>query len=185
MKLSKYFSAVAVIATLLTACDSSTAPEPTFERSADVVTTKEARVVQTNNHGADRAYVLITPLGGTITAGRHSLKVPAGAVSSPTWFLMKVVESKAIHVKLQAWRAADFAPVTQFPTVPVELTLNVSDVSPLDLPSLVVAYLRDETYDGRKEVQPTNVDVQNKVVTGYLTHFSSYVVAKEIIIGIN
>ena len=90
--------------------------------------------------------------------------------------MLQVVEANAIHVRLKAWRASDAAAVTQFPNVPVELSLDVSDLETLDLSELVVVYLRDGTYAGAKEPVPTVVSGSTRI-TGYLTHFSQYAVA--------
>jgi hypothetical protein len=101
---------------------------------------------------------------------------------------MSVVASDRIQVKLKAWRASDWSPVTQFPTSkPVQLNLNVSRVTGIDLSKLVVVYLPDETVNGRKEPVQSTINPDAKILTGYLTHFSMYAVAfrREYTIGLD
>jgi hypothetical protein len=137
---------------------------------AAVAKTRRANAPNTN-------VVLVYPAaGGSVSVDGHTLSVPPGAVTQPTFFMLQIVEANAIHVKLKAWRASDAAPVSQFPNVPVELTLDVSDLETLDLSGLVVVYLRDGTYSGAKEPVPTVVSGSTRI-TGYLTHFSQYAVA--------
>lgn len=184
----KYFWMIGAAVTWLSACDSSPmAPE--FQRQDDIVIgtgTKTFTIPTIGSHGADMALQYITPQGGKVAVGGHEMIVPAGAVPSPTWFLMSVVASDRIHVKLKAWRASDLSRVSQFPVnTPIELKLNVSKVTGIDLSTLVVVYLADETYDGIKEAVRSSINLETKVLTGYLTHFSSYAVAREYTIGLD
>jgi hypothetical protein len=186
----KYLALVAAAASMLTACDSS----PTgveFKRQDNFVTgngTKGFTLPIVGQRSEHAAFQYITPEGGRVAAGGHEMLVPAGAVAQPTWFRMTVVGSDRIQVKLKAWRASDWAPVTQFPaTAPIQLNLNVSNVTGIDLSQLLVVYLADGTADGRKEPVSSAVNADAKIVTGYLTHFSMYAIAfaREYSIGLD
>ena len=181
---------MAAASALLSACaDSPTGVE--FKRQDDIVigtgtTTYTLPIAGPN--GEDIAWQYITPQGGRVAVAGHEMLVPAGAVAQPTWFRMSVVASDRIQVKLKAWRASDWAPVTQFPaTTPIRLNLNVSKLSAIDLSKLVVVYLADGTVDGRKDPVQSSVNVDTKILTGYLTHFSIYAVAfrREYSIGLD
>lgn len=157
-----------------------------------------ADVVASNGHSAStkvektrtvkRSYkseALITPLGGFVSVGGHLLKVPANAVTSPTFFSVQVVEGDVYQLKFRAWRALDGAAVTQFNRVPLEITYDVSDLENSDPTGLVVVYLQDGTTTGGMEKVATKVNGPNRTVTGYLTHFSSYAVAREYSMGLD
>jgi hypothetical protein len=186
----RYFALIAAASSLLSACDSS----PTgveFKRQDDIVIGNGTHTFTfpiTGPNGEDIAFQYITPQGGRVAAGGHEMLVPAGAVSQPTWFLMSVVASDRIQVKLKAWRASDWAPVSQFPVSnPIRLNLNVSKVTGIDLSQLVVVYLPDERFDGRKEAVLSTLSADAKMLTGYVSHFSMYAVAfrREYTIGLD
>jgi hypothetical protein len=189
MKLYKYVTATAAAAILFSGCESAT-NERLFAPSADVqvastdannTSVTKTKTLKLGNKGT----ALITELGGVLYVNGHTLKVPAGAVKQATWFSMQVVEANAVHVKLRAWRALDGAAVTQFPSVPVQLILDARDVDSLDPTGLVVVYLRDGTYAGAKEKVATSVNTSNWTVTGTLTHFSDYALAREYSMGVD
>jgi uncharacterized membrane protein YgcG len=173
----RYCVLVAASASMLAACDSSPSA-PQFERRADIIinTPNGTYVIPTTGrNGDDIAISYVTSRGGTLAAGGHQLVVPPGAVEQPTWFVMTVIGGNTVHVRLKAWRVSDRAPVTQFPEdAPIHLKLNAANVADVDQRYLSVLYLRDGRYDGRLETQPSSFDAQNKVLTGYLTHFSEY-----------
>jgi hypothetical protein len=184
----KYFAVVAAAASMLSACDSSpTGVEFKRQNHIEIGTDTKTFVLPiTGPNGEDIGLKYITPQGGTVTAGGHEMIVPAGAVAQPTWFLMKVIASDRIQVKLKAWRATDWSPVTQFPVSnPIRLNLNVSKVTGIDVSKLVVVYLADNTVDGRKEPVNSALNADGKILTGYLTHFSIYAVAREYTIGLD
>lgn len=186
----RYFALIAAASSLLSACaDSPTGVE--FTRQDDIVIgngTTTYTLPITGPNGEDIAFQYITPQGGRVAVAGHEMLVPAGAVAQPTWFLMSVIASDRIQVKLKAWRASDWAPVTQFPTSkPIQLNLNVSKVTGIDLSQLVVVYLADGTVNGRKEPVQSVLNLEAKMLTGYLTHFSMYAVAwrREYTIGLD
>ena len=176
MKLIRLYVAVATAATITSACDSASSDQ-ILVPNASVLASSSKKVAETRTvKAANRNSAVIDAAGGTLTVGGHALFVPANAVSVPTQFSMQVVEAKAIHVKLKAWRVSDGAAVTQFPVVPLEIRLNAGDVIVPDGYSMALAYLVDGSYDGRMEVQRGTYDAATKIFTGYLTHFSEYVI---------
>jgi hypothetical protein len=181
----RYFAITATFA-LLAGCSDYSADRLTAP-SADIVIQANGttHVVKTPRQYGDWALSLIQPSGGSLSAGGHTLQVPTGAVSAPTWFLMYVADSDAVQVTLKAWRAIDRAPVTQFNNVPVRLTLDASRRGILDPAGLVVVYLRDGTTSGALEAVPSTVDSSKWTVTGVLTHFSAYALAREYAPGID
>ena len=175
----RYFALVAA-ATLATACDSS-APDtfmvPQFDGVSGSSGSSDITIVRTKETKTKtRADGIIGPQGGSISSGGHTLVVPAGAVNAPTQFMLQVKETNAIHVDLKAWRVIDGAPVTQFPVVPVQIRLSVGDVTDVDPARLIVVYLRDGTYDGRKDVMRSSYNATARTVTGVIPHFSEYTV---------
>jgi hypothetical protein len=186
----RYFALIAAASSVLSACaDSPTGVE--FKRQDDIVIGTGSATYTlpiTGPNGEDIAFQYITPQGGRVAVAGHEMIVPAGAVPQPTWFKMSVVASDRIQVKLKAWRASDWSPVTQFPTSkPIQLNLNVSKVTGIDLSKLVVVYLPDETVNGRKEPVQSTINPDARILTGYLTHFSMYAVAfrREYTIGLD
>jgi hypothetical protein len=179
----RYFAAAAAL-TLFTACDAQHG-ESFLSPNPDLIT-GITNVARTKNvEKGNKAVALIMPTGGSISVDGHTLKVPAGAISQPTWFSMQIVEASVVHVRLRAWRALDGVAVTQFPNEPVRLTLDASHLEKLDPTGLVIVYLRDGTYEGARETVPSTVNTSNWTVTGYLSHFSSYALAREYSPGID
>ena len=172
-KLIGRFAAITVVAAMFAACDSS-APDQMMVPNADELVAGSGKVADTKNvRASNRVEGVIGTEGGSISAGGHTLTVPAGAVVEPTRFIMHIVEANKVHVKLRAYRMSDGAAVTQFRNVPVQIKLNVADVVDTN-GYLTVAYLQDGTYDGRKEIQPSVHDAANGTLTGWLVHFSDY-----------
>jgi hypothetical protein len=186
---NKYFALAAAAASLLSACSDVSPTGVEFKRQDDIVigvAQKTYTFPVTGPNGEDVAFQYITPSGGRLKAGGHEMIVPAGAVAQPTWFLMSVIATDRIQLNLRAWRGRDWAPVTQFPaTSPIELRLDVSRVVGIDLSELVLVYLPDNTFDGDKVPVRSTVNLETKILTGYLTHFSMYAVAREYTIGMD
>jgi hypothetical protein len=186
MKLVKYLTAVVAAGMVLTGCES--AQEALMSPSADYVTSGNAASTKVEKTRTTKRYqrvdVLITSLGGYASVGGHTLKVPANAVTQPTWFSMQVLEANAYQVKFRARRALDGATVTQFP-VALEMTFDVSDLENGDPTGLTVVYLQDGTLTGGTEKVASKVNGTNSTVTGYLTHFSTYAIAREYSMGVD
>jgi hypothetical protein len=178
----------ALAALLIFAGCSDSAIDRVLAPSADIIieANGQTHVIKTpNTQYGDIGFGLIYPSGGKLTVRGHTLTVPAGAVSAPTWFMMYAVETNAVQVTLKAWRAADLRPVTQFTAVQLKLTLDASRVENLDPNGLLIVYLRDGTTTGTLEEVPSTVDTSNRKVTGLLSHSSSYALAREYSPGID
>lgn len=111
----------------------------------------------------------IGPLGGSISAGPHTLVIPRGALSKPTAITMTVVTGQGVN-------AVKFAPEgLQFET-PATLSLSYSNCDLLGtlLPKRI-AYTDDSL-----NILSYLLSLDNlfgKRVTGKVNHFSDYVVA--------
>lgn len=188
MKFERLLIAALGVTLVGSGCD-STSTDPLLAPDASVLSNSSAgnsTVVRTRAlEAGNRRYALVYPsVEGSVSVSGHTLRVPVGAVTQPTWFMLQAIEASAVHVRLKAWNALDGSVVTQFPNVPVELTLDVSDIEDLDLNGLVIVYLRDGSYAGAKEPVRTTIS-GSTTLTGYLTHFSQYAVAREYSIGID
>ncbi|HET9440850.1 MAG TPA: hypothetical protein VFO52_11790 [Longimicrobiales bacterium] len=188
MKFERFLIVALGVTLVGSGCDSAStdrllAPQASVLIDSSMANTAVARTRALES--GSRRYALVYPsVEGSVSVGGHTLKVPVGAVTQPTWFMLQVIEASAVHVRLKAWNALDGSVVTQFPNVPVELTLDVSDIEDLDLNGLVIVYLRDGSYAGAKEPVRTTIS-GSTTLTGYLTHFSQYAVAREYSIGID
>lgn len=122
---------------------------------------------------------LLDVAGGVLELLGHSIGVPAGAVDEPTIFSMTVIQNGYIEVDLTAtpksllkrlfsWGKTE---TVQFDR-PVTLSLsyaratNVTDPTRLKIMRLLP--------DGRHEILPSTVDLENKTVSAELDHFSRY-----------
>lgn len=189
MKLLRFLTVATAAVVISTGCDSAQqeailSPSANVTSSTNSSSSTKVEKTRTTKRGY-KAEALITPLGGYVSVGGHLLKVPANAVPSPTFFSIQVVEGEAYQLKFKAWRALDGAAVTQFTQVPLEITYDVSDLVNSDPTGLVVVYLQDGTTTGAMEKVATKVNGTNRTVTGYLTHFSSYAVAREYSMGVD
>ena len=139
--------------------------------------------------GEDSTVVAIDSAGGELKLGPHMLTVPAGAVTAPTVFTMRLVRqdegASYVEVDLSAHRlGANGSPVAVGTPAapflkPLNLKLNYSML--VETPAaerLVVAYLVDHRASGALEKQPTVVAQNSKWVIAKLTHFSRYAVGE-------
>lgn len=122
---------------------------------------------------------LLDVTGGVLSLLGHALFVPEGAVTEPTIFSMTVIQNGYIEVDLTATPKSLLSrlffwtkPKTVQFNVPVELSLsyaratNVTDPTRLKIMRLMP--------DGRHEILPSTVDLENQTVTAELDHFSRY-----------
>ncbi|MBI4544046.1 MAG: hypothetical protein HY703_02495 [Gemmatimonadetes bacterium] len=117
--------------------------------------------------------------GGEIQMGKHWLRIPRGAVSEPTVFVMTLLEAEYLTVDLTATSvgsivlndvgAAGFAVA-----VDLRLSYEYASQSIADESKLFIAWIRP---DGTLEAQPSKVDGSSKHVSADLWHFSGYTVA--------
>ena len=111
----------------------------------------------------------IGPLGGTISAGPHTLVIPPGALTSPTAITMTA--PTGLGVNADKFQPADLRFVT-----PAALTISYSNCSLLGkiLPKRI-AYTDDNLSIISYLLSLDNLFSKN--VTGKVNHFSAYVVA--------
>ena len=111
----------------------------------------------------------IGPLGGTISAGPHTLVIPPGALSSPTAITMTAPTGLGVN-------AVKFQPEGLRFTVPAALTMSYANCSLLGkiLPKRI-AYTDDNLNIISYLLSLDNL--LSKYVTGKVNHFSDYVIA--------
>src|SRR3989454_10989017 len=111
----------------------------------------------------------IGPLGGTISAGPHTLVIPPGALSSPTAITMTAPTGLGVN-------AVKFQPQGLRFTAPAVLTMSYANCSLLGilLPKRI-AYTDDNLNIISYLLSLDNI--LSKRVSGKVNHFSDYVVA--------
>jgi hypothetical protein len=166
-----------VLALLVASCDTRspdllTAPD-------DVLTSKALRFVQAqpvgNGATRGRASSVLDLLGGTITAGGHSITVPPHAVSAVANFSLTVLDDEHVEVVLGAHDAVTGANVgaagfangkTVTLTLSYAQSVDITDPSRLG----IVRHLAD----GTLETLPVTLDTASQTVRAQLGHFSKY-----------
>jgi len=111
----------------------------------------------------------IGPLGGTISAGPHTLVIPPGALSSPTAITMTAPTGLGVN-------AVKFQPEGLRFLTPAALTMSYANCSLLGklLPKRI-AYTDDNLNIISYLLSLDNL--LSKYVTGKVNHFSDYVIA--------
>jgi hypothetical protein len=116
-----------------------------------------------------QASATIGPLGGTISAGPHTLVIPPGALASPTTITMSAPTGLGVN-------AVKFQPEGLQFQIPAALSMSYSNCSLLGyvLPKRI-AYTDDNLHVLSYLLSLDNL-LSNRV-TGKVNHFSDYVVA--------
>jgi hypothetical protein len=130
--------------------------------------------------------------GVTLQVGQYKLVVPKGAVGKKTYFMMVVSPGTAVTVSLNAYDAGTWQEVKTFRReLLITLPYSEIDSSVIDNESkLLVANVSEDGSNSVLEIADTNVDNNAKTVTGKISHFSIWAIAreifaKEIIVGID
>ena len=126
--------------------------------------------------------------GVTLSIGQYRLVVPKRAVPRKTVFVMTVTPGNAVAVSLKAYR--DGAAVTTFDkelflTLPYSEVVDPAVMGEDEETKLVVANISEDGSHSVLEIVNTGIDDEAKTVTGKITHFSIWAIAKEIIVGID
>lgn len=119
---------------------------------------------------------VIGVLGGEIRLMGHTLTVPAGAVSEPALFTLRIVNNGYIEVDLTAVAEGLLGGLVDVGAAgfdkPVPITLTYARATNVSDPQrLKVMRLND---DGRHEILPTRVNEAGLTITAELDHFSRY-----------
>jgi len=173
---------VLALAMALGACQDAGRPEALIgpssgpARHIEGTDGKRYEAVRENYPVIGTAIGIIGPEGGRLVLGRHSLEVPAGAVSAPTTFKMIKLDDE-LQFKLTATQlllndvgARGFA-------APVRLVINYGYAKDYiaDPSALRIGWVKSSD---TIEIQPgTSIDVTGKRAIGLLTHFSDYMLA--------
>lgn len=129
---------------------------------------------------------LIGVEGGELTLLGHTLRVPPGAVPTPTLFTLVVLPTGYVQVELSATLSSvtgllDVGSQGFLRPVPVTLTYsratNVTDAGKLKIVRLGGPLGLFGTLTGQYQVMPSAVNQTAKTVTAELEHFSEYALA--------
>ena len=115
----------------------------------------------------------------TLEVAGFRLEIPKGTVRHPTVFTMTAVPGEFIKVRLNAY--SGLQEVTQFHR-PLTLTMPLSALSAEDLADLQKLVIGNMSEDGQNriiDVAGATVDRTTNTITGLITHFSDWVVAKD------
>ena len=117
---------------------------------------------------------LIGISGGSVTLLGHTISVPRGAVTTPTFFTIAALPTGKVEVDLVALAPnllGNLLSVGQFGFAkPVTLTLTYARSGTVDPSKLVIVY---ESSTGFQPL-PTTVDTAHKTASAQLPHFSKY-----------
>ena len=169
----RVFGLLAVV--LMSAC--SDAGEPvTAPQVAKLQGSSSLRLVRTNAVSANAVTALIGREGGMLVDGinGHSLEVPRGAVSEPTYFVMGNAAKDVYVVKLLAYTAKDLTPVTQFTNKPLKLRMNYADAEVSSPRRLKIVYVTD---DLSQILEVLSTSVSRTHIEASISHFSIYSMA--------
>lgn len=111
--------------------------------------------------------------GGWLNIGNHYLQVQAGAVSSPTRFVMTLREGEHFVLDLHAYRKNGDV-VSAFPANKVFLYMTYQDAIPTPDSRFGIGYLPTATPEGGIEPQVVFHYPEYYAVGTNLTHFSTY-----------
>jgi hypothetical protein len=171
----KVLGLIAVV--FMAACGDAVEPV-SAPQTAQLQGNSSLRLVRTKASSNNAVTKLIDRSGGVLVdeANGHSLEIPRGAVSEPTYFVMGVAASDNYVVKLIAYKASDLSPVTRFANKPLKLRMNYSAAEVSNPQSLKVVYVSDDL-SKILEVLSTSVSSSGPVVEASITHFSIYSMA--------
>ncbi|MBV9772455.1 MAG: hypothetical protein JO040_00805 [Gemmatimonadetes bacterium] len=137
------------------------------------------RLVGASGVSTGSVTAVIGSQGGTLQLGEHELAVPAGAVTAPTVFTLRVDDGEHIRVDLTATRTLATGEVVDVGARgfgrPLRLKLGFARASDsFDPNQLRIVWARP---DGTLEVLATEVNPSGKQLRADLQHFSGYAVA--------
>jgi hypothetical protein len=165
---TRVFSIVAGVlaATLIAACsDEATAPSTP---ALAVAGTRRLPVLTRCRQSYSATSAWIGPEGGRLNAGGHTLNVPAGALSAPTFITMETPFGNVGHVV--------FSPeaLTFNPGYPAHLVMSYQNCLVTPDATQLVAYTTASL--NVVETQPSVSDPVSLTVDAKLFHFSDYVI---------
>jgi hypothetical protein len=178
-------AALILFAPMFTACEQVDRISSVEVTDVTVAAKKKiARVVKANVTASGSAEGFASAgKGTTLRVGQYKLVVPKGAVNRKTRFVLTVLPGTSVTVslKVSTFRRELF----------LTLPYSAIDPSAIDNESkLLVANVSEDGTESVLEIADTNVDNNAKTVTGKITHFSIWAIAreifaKEIIVGID
>ena len=172
MKAVRALAVLVLVLLVSTSCSESPTSSPATpapEASLIGALLKPSGLLKCSNLPYAQSTATIGPLGGTISAGPHTLVVPPGALLSPTTITMTAPTGLGVN-------AVKFQPEGLRFVAPAALTMSYSNCSLLGLllPKQI-AYTDDNLNIISYLLSLDNL--LSKRVTGKVNHFSDYVVA--------
>jgi len=170
-----YAFALLACSTLLIAsmgCESVTAPE--VPQDFDTVGSPNfVRILSTSSHGGHEPMMASGPMsqmvsaadGGTVTNGRFTLEIPAGALSNDTEITMEMLQGGTLGVELGPHGLTFNTPVT--------LSMDLHGTTGQGMAATVVTYYDNES-SGQHEPMPMAAPADENTTRAMLSHFSRY-----------
>jgi hypothetical protein len=173
-RLSRMFAVIGLVigALLATACDENiTAPAAELAQVKVGVNLAPMNFTRCTPQPADSSSARIGPNGGTLRAGRHMLRIPAGALQRSVLISMSA-PSDTINYVVFGPEGLTFDPANQ----PI-LTMSYRNCS-VNKPGqakLEIVYANDALTAVLDSTETIAADTLNNTVGGQLKHFSKYV----------
>jgi hypothetical protein len=175
IRLSRIFAVIGLViaALLATACNEDiTAPRAELLQVQNNIPRVQPVVFTTcTPQPADSSSARVGPEGGTIKAGRHMLRIPAGALKHSVLITM-TVPSDTLNYVVFGPEGLTFDPANQ-PTL--TMSYRNCSVSKPGQASLEIVYANDALTAVLDSTVTVASDTLNNTIGGRLKHFSKYV----------
>jgi hypothetical protein len=173
-RLSQLFTVIGLVigALLATACDENiTAPAAELTQVKTGVNLIPLSFTRCTPQPADSSSARIGPSGGTLRAGRHMLRIPAGALRRSVLISM-TVPSDTLNFVVFGPEGLTFDPDNQ-PTL--TMSYRNCSVNKPGQAGLEIVYTNDALTAVLDSTETIAADTLNNTVGGRLKHFSKYV----------
>ena len=173
-RLSQLFTVLGLVigALLATACDESiTAPRAELAQVTRGVNLLPVSFTRCTPQPADSSTARIGPGGGTLRAGKHMLRIPAGALKRSVVITMSA-PSDSVNYVVFGPEGLTFEPGNQ-PTL--TMSYRNCSVNKPGQAGLEIVYTNDALTAVLDSTETIAADTLNSTVGGRLKHFSKYV----------
>jgi hypothetical protein len=174
-RLSRMFAVIGLVigALLATACDEGiTAPRTELAQVQNDIPRQQPNLfTKCTPQPADSSSARIGPSGGTLRAGRHMLRIPAGALQRSVLISMSA-PSDSLNYVVFGPEGLTFDPANQ-PTL--TMSYRNCSVNKSGQAGLEIVYTNDALTAVLDSTETIAADPLNNTVGGRLKHFSKYV----------
>jgi hypothetical protein len=173
-RLSQLFTVIGLVigALLATACDGNiTAPEAELAQVTTGVNLARMNFTRCTPQPADSSSARIGPNGGTLRAGRHMLRIPAGALKRSVEISMNA-PSDTVNSVVFGPEGLTFDPAN-LPTL--TMSYRNCSVNKPGQAGLEIVYTNDALTTVLDSTETIPADTLNTTIGGRLKHFSKYV----------